>query len=122
MHKISLSQMAKHLLMINDYLPCCIPQGYDINDINVKMFKQIWGNTAGGMCTPGMIAGQAFVTQMTYVVYNSNFNLYHVFFNGQFAYKISGDKSTQQFINDMQNEQLKSKGYYKEFYVKEEEI
>lgn len=117
MHRITLSKIAKHLLMINDYLPLVIPHGYDISNIDVKMFKQVWSNTAGGMCTPGMIAGQGFITQMTYVIYNPDFGLYHIFFDGQFAYKISKDEATEEFIKDIQNEQLKARGYYKKYYL-----
>jgi hypothetical protein len=57
----------------------------DLYDVTVDMFVQTWGNTACGF---GGIAGQAFTSAYTVVVYCIETDEYAVYHAGRFAYKI----------------------------------
>lgn len=113
--RTKLATTAKHILMINDSLSYYVPSTYDYNDIELRIFNQMWPDTAGGMSTPGTIAGQAMTIQTTYVIYNSLLDLYHIFFDGQFAYKIYGHQANDNFLKDLKSENLKDKGSYKDY-------
>ncbi len=77
----------------------------------VNMFPQTWPDTAGGFSEPGMVAGQAFTTEITTVmkvyVHDTEEEYYGVFFGSKPAYIV--DNANEAFFEDLRNQQLKSK-------------
>lgn len=77
----------------------------------VDMFPQTWADTAGGFSEPGMVAGQAFTTEITTVmkvyVYDTKEEYYGVFFGNRPAYIV--DTANEAFFEDLRNQRLKSK-------------
>ncbi len=84
----------------------------------VDMFSQTWPNTAGGFSGPGMMAGQAFTTEITTVmkihVYDTKEEYYGVFFGNKPAYIV--DHANETFFEDLKNRQMKSKYEAKKVY------
>lgn len=77
----------------------------------VNMFPQTWPDTAGGFSRPGIIAGQAFTTEITTVmkvfVHDTKEEYFGVFFGNKPAYIVSN--ANEVFFEDLRNRQLKSK-------------
>ena len=77
----------------------------------VDMFPQTWPDTAGGFSEPGMVAGQAFTTEITTVmkvyVHDTKKEYYGVFFGNKPAYIV--DLANEIFFEDLKNRQIKSK-------------
>lgn len=117
MKRSKLATIAKHILMINDTLPYHVDSIYDDQQIDLEIFEQLWPDTSGGMSMPGTVAGCAMTMQTTYVVYNKKNNIYHIFFDGIFAYKIHGNQAKQEFFEDLSSKELKSKGEYKKYLL-----
>ena len=92
---------AKQLLMIADDLPYRFTYSDDnptVDDFELHMFEQLWGDTTLGF---GGIGGQAMTTAMTYVFIPVSCNqLCFVYFAGRFAYKVP---YCDAFINDVRN-------------------
>lgn len=76
-----------------------------------SMFPQTWPDTAGGFSRPGIIAGQAFTTEITTVmkvfVHDTKEEYFGVFFGNKPAYLVSN--ANEVFFEDLRNRQLKSK-------------
>lgn len=76
----------------------------------VAMFPQAWPNTAGGFSRPGIIAGQAFITQITTVmevhISDTGEDCYGVFFDNAPAYFV--DHAPEVFFKDLRAQSLKS--------------
>lgn len=77
----------------------------------VDMFPQTWPDTAGGFSEPGMVAGQAFTTQITTImrvyVHDTEEEYYGVFFGSKPAYIV--DHANETFFEDLKNRRIKSK-------------
>lgn len=112
-----LTTISKHILMIKDYLQ----QNHVYHDkhIDIDIFEQLWPNTAGGMSTPKQVSCDAMTLQLTYVIHNTELNIYHIFFDGLFAYTIN--KANNQFFTDLKTKNLTNKGNYKQYIKKEED-
>ena len=84
----------------------------------VDMFPQTWPNTAGGFSRPGIIAGQAFTTEITTVmtayIHDTKEEYYGVFFGNRPAYIV--DHANETFFEDLKNRQMKSKYEAKKAY------
>ena len=84
----------------------------------VAMFPQTWGDTAGGFSEPGMVAGQAFTTQITTVmkahIFDTEEDYYGVFFDNRPAYLI--DHAPEVFFKDLKEQRLRSKYEAKKVY------
>ena len=114
-----LTTISKHILMINDSLQQ--NQVYHNKHIDIDIFEQLWPNTAGGMSIPGQVSCNAMTLQRTYVIYNKELNIYHIFFDGLLAYTIKGNKANNQFFTDLKTKNLTNKGNYKQYIKKEED-
>ena len=77
----------------------------------VAMFPQTWSNTAGGFSRPGIMAGQAFTTEITTVMkvyaHDTKEEYYGIFFDNKPAYIV--DNANDTFFKDLKEQQLKSK-------------
>lgn len=84
----------------------------------VDMFPQTWPDTAGGFSEPGMVAGQAFTTEITTVmtvyVHDTKEEYYGVFFGNKPAYIV--DHPYEAFFEDLKSRQMKSKYEAKKAY------
>ena len=84
----------------------------------VAMFPQTWSNTAGGFSEPGMVAGDAFTTEITTVfkvyVHDVKEEYYGVFFGNRPAYIVEHANDT--FFADLKAHRLKSRYDAKESY------
>ena len=84
----------------------------------VAMFPQTWSDTAGGFSRPGVIAGQAFTTQITTVmevhISDTGEDFYGVFFDNVPAYFV--ENAPEAFFKDLNAQCLKSKYEAKEAY------
>ena len=84
----------------------------------VDMFPQTWPNTAGGFSEPGIVAGQAFTTEITAVmkvyVHDAQEEYYGVFFGNKPAYLVDNVNNT--FLKDLKDHNLKSKCDAQEVY------
>ena len=84
----------------------------------VDMFPQTWPNTAGGFSEPGMVAGQAFTTEITTVmkvyVYDTKEEYYGVFFGNKPAYIV--DHANETFFKDLKEHNLKTRHDAQEAY------
>lgn len=116
-----LATIAKHILMINDSLPYHVNSVYHDKQIELEIFEQLWPDTSGGMCMPGQVACSAMTLQTTYVIHNKELNVYHVFFDGLFAYMIQGNQANELFFTDLQSKNLKNRGRHKEYILNRNE-
>ena len=84
----------------------------------VAMFPQNWPDTAGGFSRPGVIAGQAFTTQITTVmeahISETEEDFYGVFFDNVPAYFV--EHAPEAFFKDLNAQSLKSKYDAQEAY------
>ena len=91
--------------MIDEELGFRVLYGYDKQDITIKVFEQMWGNTSCGFEGVG---GCVMTTQMTYVIYSRQFKSYHIFFDGKLAYSLEDEKYNEEmFTEDLKNENIK---------------
>lgn len=100
----NMNDIGKMVILVMEDARPRLQRVFDIpkdEEMVVYMFPQIWGNTAIGF---GGIAGQAFTTAYTIVVYGPKEDVC-VYFGGRFAYyiKITNDV----FDQDMSNNKMK---------------
>lgn len=88
-----------------------------IPDITAQVFPQIWGstNTAFDITANGhaAIGGCAMTTAYTVVMYESQSNIYFVFVNNKFCYKIKDPNEV--FFEDLKNQNLTSLSKYEKY-------
>ncbi len=82
------------------------------DEVDVQMFSQIWGNTAGGFDMPGFMSGQAMTKQYTTVVKIEK-DIFLIFFGNRFAYYVT--EPNEKFYNDLQNKSLLGVSKCKEY-------
>jgi hypothetical protein len=72
----------------------------EMRDVEVDMFVQTWSDTSLGF---GGVAGQAFTSAYTVVVFCLDTEQYAVYHGGQFAYIVDASKTNESFRNDLNN-------------------
>ena len=82
----------------------------DLEVENVWVFTQMWGNTSLGF---GGVGGDAMTSAWTHVVL-TNDGIYHIFFNGRYAYSV--ENPTERFKSDLENRTMLSIDDAKQLY------
>ncbi len=84
-------------------------------ELDVIMFPQVWANTAIGFdmnAKNEIIEGSPIPTKAyTTVIYNIDLDLYYVFFDNRFCYKVVNP--SHKFFEDLRNNNLKGLSKYK---------